>query len=747
MVHPHDPPSVSTTGRLVRYGILLLLVIGPIAVLGYYADEQASRTMDKLIHGSSQSTAQITATLIRQDIHHHLGVIRSIAREPAFIDSVEQGAEVDIRERLGAAVQSYPRLIRTFVTDPEGLLWSDYPRAPESLGKVFAHRDWYRGVSREWSPYVSEVYRRHAEPQLLLVAAAVPVRGRDGERVLGALVCQISLEGLTELLGHVDVGEHGSVFLVDHRGVIVSHPHLDLQARRHAEFAEVEAIRDARAEPGSPVSFVDPISGELVHASVRSFDILGQEWLVIAQQPLRDAFAAERMFTWQLIAAVSLIAAITAIAFLFAARHQDRVYRLNGRLREENGDRLRAERALKAANENLEQIVQQRTEELRQKDEQLLQAQKMESIGRLAGGVAHDFNNLLFVINGYAEVVRNELDEGNRHHGRMGEIIKAGERAGDLTKQLLAFSRKQVLKPEVLDLNTVVGRMDGLLRRLIGENIDIRTLLDSDLHPVRFDPGQIEQIIMNLAVNARDAMPEGGKLTIETANVVLDEEYVRSHADARPGPHVMLAISDAGHGMDAATRDRIFEPFFTTKDEKGTGLGLATVYGIVKQSGGNIWVYSEPERGTTFKIYLPAAEGAELPEASPESPVEVQRGSGTILVVEDEESVRGLVRLILGETGYQVLEAADGERAIELCREHEGEIHLLLTDVVLPGVSGPKLAEEIQQLRPDIKVVYMSGYTDNAIVHHGMLDEGIAFLEKPIKPRVLTESMRRYLSE
>jgi len=748
MASAYGSRSAFTMQSLLRSTVLLLLILVPIVALAFYAQGQASQTMQRLIRSNIQSTAMVTATMVGEELRNHVALMTSISREPDFIAAVATGAEKQVREQLDAAVESYPRLMRSFVTDPDGVLWSDYPRAPESLGKRFARRDWYRGLSQEWEPYVSEVYRRHAEPQLLLVAAAVPIRDQDDGRLLGALVCQISLESLTELLSHVDIGDEGYVFLVDHSGAIVSHPHLDLQARRYSEFSEMRAMRSASEASNSPASYVDPISGEEVYASVIPCGILGQEWLVIVQQSVREAFAPERLFTVQLVAAVSLIAVIAVLAFLFTARHQERVYRLNDRLRKENEERLRAERSLRVVNENLEQIVQQRTDEVCQKDAQLLQAQKMESIGRLAGGIAHDFNNLLFVINGYAEMIRGELHADDRHHGRMGEIIKAGERAGDLTQQLLAFSRKQVLKPELLDLNAVVGQTDGLLRRLIGEHIDMRTRLDPALHPVSFDPGQVEQIVMNLAVNARDAMPEGGKLTIETANVVLDDEYVRSHADAQAGPHVMLAMSDTGHGMDVEVKNRIFEPFFTTKEDMGTGLGLATVYGIVKQSGGNIWVYSEPGRGTTFKIYLPAMEGAELPEASAEAePAPAQGGSETLLVVEDDDSVRELLISILGEAGYRVLDAANGDSAIELCREHVDEIHLLLTDVVLPGMNGRELAEQIQALRSDIKVVYMSGYTDNAIVHHGMLDEGLAFLEKPIKPRVLLESMRRYLAE
>lgn len=375
----------------------------------------------------------------------------------------------------------------------------------------------------------------------------------------------------------------------------------------------------------------------------------------------------------------------------------------------------------------------------------LRQAQKMESIGQLAGGIAHDFNNLLTVINGYSALVLQRLPEGDALRAPIKAIGEAGDRAAALTKQLLAFSRKQVLKPELLDLNEVVLRTSAMLRRLIGEDIELATRLKPGLGAIRFDPGQIEQILMNLAVNARDAMAHGGKLTIETANVALDAKYAKAHPGAHAGPHVMMAVSDMGIGMDAATKARIFEPFFTTKEPgKGTGLGLATVYGIVKQSGGNIWVYSEPGRGTTFKIYLPRVEVlAPQQGAKPESAG--APGTGTILVVEDEDGVRALLRDVLESGGYTVLTAGNAEEAMEICTGYQGEIRLLLTDVVLPGMGGRELSEKLLTMRPQMRIVFMSGYTDNAIVHHGVLDPGLNFIEKPIQPNELLERIAEFL--
>jgi PAS domain S-box-containing protein len=390
--------------------------------------------------------------------------------------------------------------------------------------------------------------------------------------------------------------------------------------------------------------------------------------------------------------------------------------------------------------------VTQDITERKELEKQFLQAQKMEAIGKLAGGVAHDFNNLLTVINGYSDMLLSQLQADDPNAGYASEIKKAGDRAAALTRQLLAFSRRQVLMPQVLDLNTIIANMDKMLLRLIGEDVDLIATPGKDLGSVKADPGQVEQIILNLAVNARDAMPEGGKLTVETANVELDEFYAAKHVAAKAGPHVMLAVSDTGTGMDAETQKRIFEPFFTTKGPgKGTGLGLSTVYGIVKQSEGHIWVYSEPGMGTTFKVYLPRVD---LPVERTDLINEEEsahKGAETVLIVEDEPSVRALVRTTLESKGYQILEATQGADALAIAKEHHGNIDLLLTDLVMPGISGRVLAEQMTALRPDIKVIYMSGYTDDAMVRHGGLSPGMAFMQKPFTPGVLSRKIREAL--
>ena len=388
-------------------------------------------------------------------------------------------------------------------------------------------------------------------------------------------------------------------------------------------------------------------------------------------------------------------------------------------------------------------------EALRASQLQLQQSQKLEAIGQLAGGVAHDFNNMLTAIIGYTDLSLRRVGLENPIRRNLEETKKAAERAASLVRQLLAFSRKQILEPKVLDLNDVVKDMHKMLTRLIGENIKLATRLETDLGSVKADPCQVEQIIVNLVVNARDAMPRGGRVTIETANVALDDQFaVKKHVSVKPGEYVMLAVSDTGSGMDQETQARIFEPFFTTKEVgKGTGLGLSTVYGIVKQSGGNIWVYSEQGLGTVFKVYLPRIDDATASTIARQSQeTSAPRGTETILLVEDEDVVRGLTRKILMQAGYNVLDAKGGDEAIRLCHAHAGPIDLLLTDVVMPEVSGKEVADRLLELRPSIRVLYMSGYTDEAIVQHGVLDANVKFIQKPFTWVGLTRKVREVLN-
>ena len=384
--------------------------------------------------------------------------------------------------------------------------------------------------------------------------------------------------------------------------------------------------------------------------------------------------------------------------------------------------------------------------EYKQLEEQFRQAQKMEAIGQLAGGVAHDFNNLLTIISGHTDLALMEIDPANPLHEDLKEVLTASNRAADLTRQLLAFSRKQTLSLRILNLNDIVNGLEKMMRRTIGEDIDLITRSEDDLWSVKADPGQIEQVIINLVVNARDAMPQGGKLTIETQNVELDEEYARTHVEVKPGSHVMLAVSDSGCGMSEEHKNKIFDPFFTTKERgKGTGLGLSTVYGIVKQSGGNIWVYSELGKGTSFKIYLPMVSEEAEEFVRSESSVELPRGSETVLIVEDEDGVRHLVTKVLKRQGYKTMEAQSGDEALRICLELEKPVDLLITDVIMPIMGGVELVEKLQEIWSDLKVLFMSGYTTNAIIHNGTLDKGTNYLQKPSRPVDIAWKVRRVL--
>jgi signal transduction histidine kinase len=382
---------------------------------------------------------------------------------------------------------------------------------------------------------------------------------------------------------------------------------------------------------------------------------------------------------------------------------------------------------------------------LRETEEQRRHAQKMEAIGRLAGSVAHDFNNLLSVILGHGTLLLEALKEPDPIREEVFAMVRAGERATTLTRQLLAISRKQVLAPRILNLNTVIRQSEGMLRRLLSEGIELVTRYDRNLVKVRVDANQIDQVVMNLVINARDAMPDGGKVTIETQSVVLDEAYASTHPEVVSGPHAMLAVSDTGMGIDEDTQPRIFEPFFTTKPKgEGTGLGLSTIFGIVKQSGGNIFVFSEPGEGTTFRIYFPKAGDVEDPLPSI-APSKVVTGNETVLVAEDHDDVRRIACEILCRYGYQVLEARNGADAVLVCERHPSPIHLLVTDVVMPKMTGKELAERLVATRPLLRVLYMSGYTDNAIMSNGLLEPGFAYLEKPLVPEAFARRVREVL--
>jgi nitrogen-specific signal transduction histidine kinase/ActR/RegA family two-component response regulator len=383
--------------------------------------------------------------------------------------------------------------------------------------------------------------------------------------------------------------------------------------------------------------------------------------------------------------------------------------------------------------------------ELKRLEDQFRQAQKMEAVGRLAGGIAHDFNNLLTTILGYSHLILERIESDDPLRPEVEEIRTAGERAAALTKQLLAFSRKQVIEPKVLEVNAVVANLDKMLRRLIGEDIQFQTELGSAGH-IKADLGQLEQVIMNIAVNARDAMPRRGVLTIRTGSAVFDEAFIRQHVGARIGQYASIVVSDTGCGMDKVTKLRIFEPFFTTKDpSKGTGLGMAMVYGIVKQSEGYIWVDSEPGKGTSISVYFPRVQEEGLPLDPADAALALPGGSEIVLLVEDEDAVLSLVRGLLRSRGYTVLEASNAAEAVRISNDFIGPIHVLLTDVVMPEVSGRELADQLRQTRPDMRLIYMSGYTEDTVVHHGVRMSDAGFLQKPFTPDLLLRKMREML--
>ncbi|HEX7333551.1 MAG TPA: ATP-binding protein [Pyrinomonadaceae bacterium] len=483
--------------------------------------------------------------------------------------------------------------------------------------------------------------------------------------------------------------------------------------------------------------------------------IAGTPWLILIEFPDQVVLKPVHGFVKRMVM-IGLFLFVMGVAGAFAMveKLRESQRELENKVQERTAQLEEANRQLEilsASNVEKRTVAEkERTdalEALHNTEKQLVQSQKLEAVGRLAGGISHDFNNLLTVILGYSDISKRNLKEGDPLRRNLEEITKASERAASLTRQLLAFSRKQVMQPKVFDLNTVVTDLEKMLRRMIGEDIELRVSPGPDLGNIKADPVQLEQVIMNMVVNARDAMPKGGKLSIETSNVYLDESYARDHVSVVPGDYVMLAISDTGCGMDEETRLRIFEPFFTTKESgKGTGLGLSMVYGIVRQSGGNIWVYSEEGRGTTFKIYFPrvTAEAEEYKRAAQTG--NVPKGSETILLVEDAEWVRKLARQVLETAGYRVLEAASAETAIKVCEKINGDkIDLLLTDVVMPGMSGNDMSKVLLKKQPGMPVLYMSGYTDDAIVQHGVLEPGINFLQKPFSPGALAAKVREVL--
>ncbi|HJT28902.1 MAG TPA: ATP-binding protein [Pyrinomonadaceae bacterium] len=735
-----------------------------------------------------QNLTQQLSTSLQQSASNLLTKTATVANEPvmrAFVKSPETESRADVQKLVQQFTPPQDAVaIRVEVWNPQGALLLVSPEADTvPLGNLTTE---FKQVSSEPFKAAGEIRRLKDAIGFPAVAA---IKSEDG-KVAGYLVRWRKLaasadtrQQMTRLLGTsatLYLGNQNNETWTDLANIVAKPPvdvrgKEDISAYNRNGDRNGEVIGLARPIAGTPwlllIEFPDQVVLKPVSGFVKRMIVIG---LFLFVMGIAGAFVLSRNITGPLY---ELTGSATAISRGDDSRivniHQtDEVGQLAkafntmvDKLRDSQRELERKvqERTaqLEEANQQLESLSQTNAhkrsvaekeradalEALYNTEKQLLQSQKLEAVGRLAGGISHDFNNLLTVILGYSDIMKRNLQEGHPLRRNVQEIVRASERAASLTRQLLAFSRKQVMQPKVFDLNTVVTDLEKMLRRMIGEDIELRASLQDELDHIKADPVQLEQVIMNLVVNARDAMPRGGKLSIETSNVYLDEAYAREHVSVVPGDYVMLAISDTGCGMSEETRLHIFEPFFTTKEQgKGTGLGLSMVYGIVRQSGGNIWVYSEEGRGTTFKVYFPRVTAHAEEHKRTSGGLDGPRGSETILLVEDAELVRNLARQVLETAGYRVLVAANAEAAIDLCEKINGDrIDLLLTDVVMPGMSGNEMSRILVAKQPDLPVLYMSGYTDEAIVQHGVLEAGINFLQKPFTPGALTSKVREVL--
>jgi signal transduction histidine kinase len=733
-----------------------------------------------------QNLTQQLSTLLQQSAANILMKTATVANEPAlraFLKSPQKTSPADVQKLLQQfTAPQDPNSIRVELWNAQGALLLVSPAGDTTpLGDL----------TNEFKLVSSDPFKTVGTIRQLKGAIGFPalaaIKTDDG-KVAGYLVRWRKLaasadtrQQMTRLLGTsatLYLGNHDSDTWTDLAN-IVAKPSVDVRAKAdiltYYRNGNTRVIGLARPIAGTPwmvlIEFPDdvvlkPVSGFLTRMSVFSLFLF-----VIG---IAGAFVLSRNITSPLSELTGSASAISrgddsrtvdihqndeigqlAKAFnTMVEKLRDSQRELERKVQERTAQLEEANRQLESLSEANAQkrteAEKERTvalEALHDTEKQLLQSQKLEAVGRLAGGISHDFNNLLTVILGYSDIMKRNLPDSHPLRRNVEEIVRASERAASLTRQLLAFSRKQVMQPKVFELNTVVTDLEKMLRRMIGEDVELRVSLPRELGNIKADPVHLEQVIMNLVVNARDAMPKGGKLSIETSNVYLDEAYAREHVSVVPGDYVMLAISDTGCGMDEETRLHIFEPFFTTKEQgKGTGLGLSMVYGIVRQSGGNIWVYSEEGRGTTFKIYFPrvVADAEDYKRSSQMS--DVPCGAETILLVEDAELVRNLARQVLEGAGYRVLEAASAEAAIDLCEQINGDrIDLLLTDVIMPGMSGNDMSRILLKKQPGMPVLYMSGYTDDAIVQHGVLEAGINFLQKPFTPGALASKVREVL--
>ena len=778
-----SPSNISLKYRLpILIGTLLATVIVACTWASYRAVKTSALEVGR---ERLQNLTQQLSTLLQQSAANILTKTASVANEPAiraFVKSPETSSSADVQNLLQQFNSPQDaNSIRVELWNAQGSLLLV---SPASETKPFGD------LTTEFKQTASEPFKTVGTIRQLKeaigFAAVAAIKSEDG-KVVGFLVRWRKLSASTDTRQQMTrlLGTSATLYLGNHENDtwtdlanIVAKPAVDVRAKADIltyRRGDTEVIGLSRPIAGTPwvvlIEFPDDVVLKPVSGFMARMIMID---LFLFVMGVAGAFVLSRRIIsplYQLTAGATAISRgdhsrsveihqkdeVGQLAHAFntmVEKLRDSQRELERKVQERTAQLEEANRQLEHLSETNAQkrtlAEQERTdalEALYNTEKQLLQSQKLEAVGRLAGGISHDFNNLLTVIMGYSDIMKRNLQEGHPLRRNVEEIVRASERAASLTRQLLAFSRKQVMQPKVFDLNTVVTDLEKMLRRMIGEDIELRVGLQSELGNIKADPVQLEQVIMNLVVNARDAMPKGGKLSIETTNVYLDEAYAREHVSVVPGDYVMLAISDTGCGMNEETRQHIFEPFFTTKEQgKGTGLGLSMVYGIVRQSEGNIWVYSEEGRGTTFKIYFPRVSAHAEEHKRTSGALDGPRGSETILLVEDAELVRNLARQVLEGAGYRVLEAANAEAAIDLCEKINGDrIDLLLTDVIMPGMSGNEMSRVLLVKQPGMPVLYMSGYTDDAIVQHGVLEAGINFLQKPFTPGALAMKVREVL--
>ncbi len=811
------------------YLVFFLLAALPIALFSFYTDSTLKQRTEARAFAESSQFANLAANFLDDHFRQQQALLQTYATDPnfrqAWIDRDMDHVMADMAQ--AHALQPDSALVSVYDTD--GTMRAIAPYDPGVIGRSFAFRDWYKGVARDWSPYVSEVYRTQAEPKQLSVAVSVPIKDEQAKPI-GIIAAAYSLARVSQWLKDVSGDSAVNISVVDQNGNLLAHPNIDVYAPPTSLATYEPVRRGLHGESGTGIFTRDGeprivayapiqdlhwcvlaeqpaavvhnrlsavrrqvamfalaffvlalICGSLLTSLTRSQQALNEHVKVLAESERRYRSliegahygiyrSTERGFVAVNPAMVKMLGYDTAEQVLALdvandiyadPRERDRIIRehstvdrvqpveLHWKRRDGSTFTVRITGRVIRDEQNNEvgyEMMAEDVSERRALERQLQQSQKMEAIGRLSGGIAHDFNNLLTVITGYTQLAIETLGAGHPLQQDLKEIRSAAERAAALTRQLLAFSRQQVLEPRVINLGRVVRDMETLLKRLLGDDVELKTTLDPHLYNVKADPSQISQVVMNLAINARDAMSHGGQLLIETRNEEVRPGARRYPQTMKDGSYAVLVVSDIGAGMDAETISKIFDPFYTTKPQgKGTGLGLSTVYGIVKQSGGYIWVESAVGVGTTFRVYLPVAENAaETPSQKLAAPRE-GTGHETILLVEDEDGLRALTRSVLQRAGYRVVDACNGVEALKICETSGEKIDLLLTDVVMQQMSGRELTDKLMPKYPEIRVVFMSGYASDAMVQHGVEVGTAAFLQKPFTTQGLIQKVREAL--